>query len=75
MNMLGIFGMKAGIDLLLEIGIDRVADRILMNQFASGRRLQRLGFKILGPVTGPNASGIYNRLGFRARICRPFLSG
>jgi cysteine desulfurase / selenocysteine lyase len=58
MNMLGIFGMKAGIDLLLEIGIDRVADRILTINSHLAEGLQRLGFKILGPVAGPNASGI-----------------
>jgi len=58
MNMLGIFGMKAGIDLLLEIGIDRIADRIraIKSRLADG--LLRLGFNILGPVTGPNTSGI-----------------
>jgi cysteine desulfurase/selenocysteine lyase len=58
MNMLGIFGMKAGIDLLLEIGIDRVADRILTINSHLADGLLQLGFKILGPVTGPNASGI-----------------
>jgi selenocysteine lyase/cysteine desulfurase len=58
LNMTGIFGMKAGIDLLLEIGIDRVADRIraIKSRLVDG--LLRLGFNILGPVTGPNSSGI-----------------
>jgi cysteine desulfurase / selenocysteine lyase len=58
MNMLGIFGMKAGIDLLLEIGIDRIANRILTIKSRLADGLQRLGFSILGPTTGPNASGI-----------------
>ncbi|HEV3210885.1 MAG TPA: aminotransferase class V-fold PLP-dependent enzyme [Chthoniobacterales bacterium] len=58
MNMLGIFGMKAGIDLLLEIGIDRIASRILTVKSRLADGLQRLGFNILGPATGPNASGI-----------------
>ena len=58
LNMLGIFGMKAGIDLLLEIGIDRVADRIRMIKSRLADGLLHLGFNILGPVTGPNASGI-----------------
>jgi cysteine desulfurase/selenocysteine lyase len=58
MNMLGIFGMKAGIDLLLGIGIDRVADRILAIKSRLAEGVQRLGFNILGPVAGPNASGI-----------------
>ena len=58
MNMLGIFGMKAGIDLLLEIGVDRIADRIRAIQLRLSDGLLRLGFNILGPVTGPNTSGI-----------------
>jgi selenocysteine lyase/cysteine desulfurase len=58
LNMLGIFGMKAAIDLLLEIGIDCVADRIRVIKARLADGLLRLGFNILGPVTGPNASGI-----------------
>ena len=58
MNMLGIFGMKAGIDLLLGIGIPRVADRIRTISSHLVEGLQRLGFSVLGPATGPNASGI-----------------
>ncbi|HWY91497.1 MAG TPA: aminotransferase class V-fold PLP-dependent enzyme [Chthoniobacterales bacterium] len=58
MNMLGILGMKAGIDLLLEIGIDRIANRILTIKSRLADGLQRLGFSILGPATGPNTSGI-----------------
>ncbi len=58
MNVMGIFGMKAAIDLLLEIGIARVAERILTitDRLAGG--LRGLGFTSLGPTAGPNASGI-----------------
>jgi cysteine desulfurase/selenocysteine lyase len=58
MNLMGIFGMKAAIDMLLEIGIARVAERILMitDRLAGG--LQRLGFTLLSSAEGPNASGI-----------------
>src|SRR5262245_3219123 len=58
MNLLGIFGMKAGIDLLLDIGINRIADRILTTKSRLVDGLQRLGFNVLGPAAGPNASGI-----------------
>src|ERR1700730_15984755 len=58
MNVMGIFGMKAAIDLLLEIGIPRVADRILTITARLARGLQELGFTPLGPTAGPNASGI-----------------
>jgi cysteine desulfurase/selenocysteine lyase len=58
MNVMGIFGMKAAIDLLLGIGIARVAERILTitDRLAAG--LQGLGYTSLGPTAGPNASGI-----------------
>jgi cysteine desulfurase / selenocysteine lyase len=58
MNVMGIFGMKAAIDLLLEIGIASVAERILTitTQLAGG--LQGLGFTLLSSAGGPNASGI-----------------
>ena len=58
MNVMGIFGMKAAIDLLLEIGIPRVADRILTITARLADGLQELGFTPLGPTAGPNASGI-----------------
>jgi cysteine desulfurase/selenocysteine lyase len=58
LNVMGIFGMKAAIDMLLEIGIANVAGRIetLMTRLASG--LHELGYKSLGPTGGKNASGI-----------------
>src|ERR1700726_2033628 len=58
MNVMGIFGMKAAIDLLLEIGIPRVAERILAIRARLVDGLQRIGFVVLGPADGPNASGI-----------------
>src|ERR1700688_1153697 len=58
MNVMGILGMKAAIDLLLEIGIVRVAERILTITDRLARGLQELGFTPLGPTAGPNASGI-----------------
>ncbi len=58
MNLMGIFGMKASIDLLQEIGIARVAERILTITARLAGGLQELGFSSLGPTTGPNASGI-----------------
>jgi cysteine desulfurase / selenocysteine lyase len=58
MNVMGIFGMKAAIDLLLEIGIANVAERILTITARLSSGLQALGFAFLGPTVGPNASGI-----------------
>lgn len=58
LNVTGIFGMKAAIDLLLEIGITGVAARILTIAARLVDGAQRLGFTLLGPANGPNASGI-----------------
>ena len=58
MNVMGIFGMKAAIDLLLDIGIARVAERILTITARLADGLNELGFTLLGPAGGPNASGI-----------------
>jgi cysteine desulfurase/selenocysteine lyase len=84
LNVTGIFGMKAAIDLLLEIGIASVAERILTITARLADGLQRLGFTTLGPVTGPNASGIvtvsrpgtdmevlFERLTFANIVCSP----
>jgi cysteine desulfurase/selenocysteine lyase len=58
MNLMGIFGMKAAIDLLLGIGISDVADRVLAIRTRLAEGLLGLGFTILGPAGGPHASGI-----------------
>jgi selenocysteine lyase/cysteine desulfurase len=58
LNLAGIVGMKAAIDLLLDIGITNVAHRIreITTRFAEG--LAELGFTVLGPTGGERGSGI-----------------
>ena len=58
MNLMGISGMKAGIDLLLGIGISHVSERILAIRARLVDGLQQMGFVVLGPAGGPNTSGI-----------------
>lgn len=58
LNTSGVYGMKAALELLLAKGIDRVAARILELKASLLERLQPLGFEVLGPVRGLNASGI-----------------
>jgi cysteine desulfurase/selenocysteine lyase len=58
MNTIGIAGMKAGIDLLLEIGIERIAQRILSIRERLVNGLKHLGFEIVGQSTGSSTSGI-----------------
>jgi cysteine desulfurase / selenocysteine lyase len=58
MNLPGIVGMKAALDLLLEAGIDRIAERILTLRARLIEGLQPAGYRLLGPDVPANASGI-----------------
>jgi cysteine desulfurase/selenocysteine lyase len=53
-----LFGMAAGIDLLLEVGIDRIAARLLDLKQRLANGLAPLGFEAIAPVAGPHASGL-----------------
>jgi len=56
-NTAGIFALGAAIDLLLEIGIDAIAERVLALTDRLVRGLEARGAEILGP-RGDEASGI-----------------
>jgi cysteine desulfurase / selenocysteine lyase len=58
LNIAGIVGMKAAIDLLAGIGIDRVSARLHDLKKQTVTSLDPLGFEIYGPRDGANASGI-----------------
>jgi selenocysteine lyase/cysteine desulfurase len=59
LNLPGIAGMKAAIDLLLDIGIDKVAGRILAIRSRLVSGLTELGFTLLGQNHDPmHFSGI-----------------
>lgn len=58
LNIVGILGMKAGLELLLEKGIPQVSDQLLRLKGRLISRLEPLGFHFIGPANGPNASGI-----------------
>ncbi|NOX99211.1 MAG: aminotransferase class V-fold PLP-dependent enzyme [Verrucomicrobia bacterium] len=58
LNFSGIYGMRAALNLINDIGIDNVANRILtLKQYLVGG-LQERGFQIHEPLTGDSASGI-----------------
>ncbi len=58
LNTSGVYGMKAALELLLEQGVDRIAARLLELKAVLLGALKPMGFEVLGPVLGPNASGI-----------------
>ena len=58
LNASGVYGMKAALELLLGHGMDRIAQRLLELKAYLWSRLGALGFRVLGPLTGDNASGI-----------------
>ena len=53
-----LFGMAAAIDLLLEVGIDAIATRIISLKRHLMNGLGPLGFESIAPVEGPHASGL-----------------
>lgn len=58
LNIGPLFGMGAGLELLLEVGIDRISVRILALKQRLVDGLAPLGFEAVSPVTGPHASGL-----------------
>jgi len=59
LNLPGIAGLKASIDLLLDVGIDKVAERILTIRSRLVSGLTELGFTLLGQNHDPmHFSGI-----------------
>jgi selenocysteine lyase/cysteine desulfurase len=58
LNIAGMYGMKAALNLLLEVGLDGIASRLLglKRQFVG--ELDSLGFEIIGAREGANASSI-----------------
>ncbi|MBV9998127.1 MAG: aminotransferase class V-fold PLP-dependent enzyme [Verrucomicrobia bacterium] len=58
LNMPGIVGMQAAMRLLLDAGIERVAERITGLRAYLGEGLRQLGFDQLGPTHPVNAAGI-----------------
>ena len=58
LNIVGILGMKAGIDLILEVGLPAISAQLLRLKARLHERLEPLGYRFLSPATGPNASGI-----------------
>lgn len=58
LNIVGILGMKAGLELLMEKGIPQVSVQLLRLKSRLIAGLEPLGFRFIGPATGINASGI-----------------
>ncbi len=58
LNMAGILGMRASIEMLAGIGIGKVSARLLELKAHLIARLTPLGFHLVPPTEGANASGI-----------------
>jgi len=58
LNAVGIYGMKASLQMLLEFGVDEVSKQLLGLKARLVPKLQAMGFEVLPPVSGVNASGI-----------------
>lgn len=58
LNMVGTLGMRAALEMLLDIGIPVIGERLLQLKARLIAGLQPLGFHFISPATGPAASGI-----------------
>ncbi|MEA3211214.1 MAG: cysteine desulfurase / selenocysteine lyase [Chthoniobacter sp.] len=58
LNVAGIYGLRAALELIAGHGIDAVAARLLELKAALLARIEPLGFRVLGPREGPSATGI-----------------
>ncbi len=58
LNLGPMLGMRAGIELLLEGGVERIGARILGLKRRLMDGLAPLGFEAIAPVEGPNAAGM-----------------
>jgi selenocysteine lyase/cysteine desulfurase len=58
LNISGIYGMKAAIDLVMAIGQDKIGARLLELKKQIVDALEPMGFEIVPPTSGANASGI-----------------
>jgi selenocysteine lyase/cysteine desulfurase len=58
LNLIGIAGMRAGLDLILGIGVERIAERLLELKSMLLRHLDDLGFEVIGPRGAPTAHAI-----------------
>jgi cysteine desulfurase/selenocysteine lyase len=58
LNLAGLAGMKAAIDLQLELGPQAIAEHLLQLKSLALERLQSLGCVILPPIEGANVSSI-----------------
>ena len=58
LNIIGIYGMMAAIELLAGAGIDAIGARLLELKAHLLAQIEPLGFRVLGPREGSAASGI-----------------
>jgi len=58
LNTIGCYGLRASLEFLLEVGVERIAPavRALADQLADGA--QRKGYQLLGDRTAENSAGI-----------------
>jgi selenocysteine lyase/cysteine desulfurase len=73
LNAVGIYGMKAALELLLGAGVENISARILELKKSLLEKLDPLGFHVLGPREGEHASGIttvWHPTGSIARMAR-----
>lgn len=57
-NVVGIVGLHAALDMLLEVGIDRITERLAQLRKTLVRSLKKKGYDVIGSAEGKQTSGI-----------------
>ncbi len=58
LNIGGVYGMKAAIEMVMEVGQEKIGARLLELKKQIVGQLEPMGFEIIPPTSGANASGI-----------------
>jgi cysteine desulfurase/selenocysteine lyase len=72
LNVAGVYGMRAALEMLQNVGLSNVHARILELKNGIVAALSELGFEIIPPIGGQNASGITTCKHPRADIAKLF---
>ena len=71
LNLVGLVGLRASLEMILELGIDRIERQVLMLAGQVIAAAQKRGFEVLGPPFGdPWMSGIVSLLSTDADLSR-----
>jgi selenocysteine lyase/cysteine desulfurase len=70
LNLAGIIGLRAALQLIFECGVEAVETRVLALARQATADATQAGFTVVGPATGPGVSGIVSMSSTRLDMAR-----